>query len=194
MQIKKLKILHYLHSQIMNYLKNQLTIFNRTKTILILSHCRIHSIPFQKLCQKNFFLVWNLQYYMFHNWFTSLNHNMHEWVFSPLVFQILKLPSQPSCPPPEESDSSKLELYSTPVQETGDTQGKNELVPHNNINSMPGFTDDGDILVHHFNSIHETDLLEVFSWTDIVQKKSLLPPVLQPFSELMEANDLQLIS
>ena len=99
-----------------------------------------------------------------------------------------KFPSQLSGRhPPEESDSSKPELYKCPLPDTGNTQGKDELVAHS-INIMP-FTDDSE--VQNLNSVHETDWLEVFSLTEMMQQKSLLPPVLQQFSELMESNDLQ---
>ena len=79
-------------------------------------------------------------------------------------------------------DSSKPELYKCPLQETGNTQGKDEFVPNNN--SLP-FTDDSEI--QNLNSVLETDSLEVFSQREIMQQKSLLPPVLQPFPELMES-------
>ena len=103
-----------------------------------------------------------------------------------LVLQ--KFPSQLSgCHPPEEPNSSKLELCKCPLQETGNTQGKDELVAHS-INIMP-FTDDSEI--QNLNNVHETDWLEVFSQIEIMQQKSLLPTVLQQFSELMESNNLQ---
>ena len=78
------------------------------------------------------------------------------------------------------------ELYKCPLQETGHTQNKDVLVAHNNSLTI---TDDSEI--QNLNSVFETDLLEVFSQTEKMQQKSLLPPVLQQFSELMEASDWQ---
>ena len=99
-----------------------------------------------------------------------------------------KFTSQLSYPPPEESDSSELALYTCPLPETGNTKGKDQLVPHNYMVPFTGSDESININQTVYAEKYSVDLL--MQTREVQQQNCNLLPVVQLFSQLMEASDL----
>ena len=114
---------------------------------------------------------------------------LHNTVDSKLVFPFVlqKFTSQGSYPPPKESDSSELALYTCPLPETGNTKGKDQFVPHNYLVLFTGSDESINQTVHAEK--YSLDLL--MQTREVQQQNWNLLPVVQLFSELVEASDLQ---